>query len=272
MSKSEKALPSVYSQLGFPLKMSVFICHSSDTDRLVKSLQKEIAYINNIPDNLVEWTIRDWHTLPHIQSHGDKDCQDVINEQLDSAAIIVFVVKERIGHYLLREWFYSLRCRDTKTIIFFIDNHSCNIPEVEYRIALMYPNHYLVPDNYKSSKELFLRLSEKLNALGRHKIVDVLESSKCQAVKDESIIYADQIDHILTQIFELGIRHIEGPFAESFERITGRMSPKQIDNYNLPALEVNKIEPKGIQEILLMRQKSMCRTSKDHDIDHEPVK
>lgn len=272
MSKSEKILPSVYTLLGFPLKMSVFICHSSDTDRLVKSLQNEITNLNNIPDNLVEWTIRDWHTLPHIQSSGDKDCQDVINEQLDNASIIVFVVKERIGHYLLREWFYSLRYMDTKTVIFFKDDYTCHIPEVEYRIALMHPDHYLVPNNYKSSKNLILSLFKILTALALHKTVDILESSKCQVVKDKLHIYTDQIDHILTQISELGVRSIEGPLAERFDRIAGRFSPKQIENYNLHPMDVTKVGLNRIQEILPIRQKSIDITPNVQNANLKSVK
>lgn len=272
MNKSEKILPSLYTLLGFPLKMSVFVCHSSDTDRLVNSLQKEITNQNNNPDNLVEWTIRDWHTIPHIQSNRNKDCQDVINEQLDNASIIVFVLKERIGHYLLREWFYSLRNLDMKSVIFFKNERTCHSPEVEYRIALMHPDHYLVPNKYKSVKDLTRSLSNKLEAFARTKIVDILKSSNGQDINEKIDFYTDQLEHLLTQVSKLGIKSIEGPFAERFERITRRYSSIHTENVQLPTIEAKIAKLNRSKDILPIRKASISIVKSVQTADKKTVK
>lgn len=145
----------VNAAITFPRDISVFICHSGDTDDIVAKIQSKLAALNNACNPLIIWSVRDWHTMEHLQLPNCGDCQSEINKEIARADYVVFIVKEKIGHYMLREWFYCMERHRKKKVLLFLKNDVMNDKCKSNRITdLLNPYAYIKPDGYSKVADI----------------------------------------------------------------------------------------------------------------------
>lgn len=156
----------ISSAITFPKHISAFICHSGDTDEIVANIQSKFASINNTCNPLIVWSIRDWHTMEHLQMPNCGDCQKEINKEINRADYIIFIVGKRTGHYMLREWFYCMERITKKKVFLFLkkdvmeDEHHSNLIK-----DVMHPFAYLKPEYYSNTSDIISILQESIPSI-----------------------------------------------------------------------------------------------------------
>jgi len=239
MSSTKKNYVQLDTLLSLPKNVSIFICHSGDTDNVVKSIQRNLGDSVNCPNNILRWSIIDWHKIGHLQKSNCGDCQDLINREIDKADYVIFIIKEKLGHYTLREWFYCLERLNKKRVYLFIDKKTTSDALKYKRIEdILFPAGYIVADSYKNARDIVAFIE---NEIGKSKIKSVFENIREITSKislDELKIYDDKINYFLQFMPSLGITRCDGILSPRLERIADKYyKSKQIHNLS----EVSKI-------------------------------
>lgn len=145
----------INSAITFPRNLSVFICHSGDTDDIVSKIQSKLSALNNTCNPLIIWSVRDWHTMEHLQVPNCGDCQSEINKEIAKADYVIFIVNERIGHYMLREWFYCMERQRRKKVFLFLKKDVMKDKIKSKHIHdLLNPYAYVKPEVYSKISDI----------------------------------------------------------------------------------------------------------------------
>lgn len=248
----------------------IFVCHAGDTDSIVADLQKVIGDRNNNPTVYVRWSVLDWRRIPHLQKEGCKDCQDMINKYIDKCEHILFVIKDRVGHYTMREWFYSIqqmRKKSPKQVYVFVNRDSKNDPWTGKIIDEVFiRGGYALHKEYGSFEELIALFDKVLEAPIVHDALNWIREA--QAVLSDSEIkpYKERIDRLYSLLDSDKTHKISTYLPERLLRKNNPISSVELSCQSKDIMtSISYIETRRVEMPIASRVK-LAKDSSNHGI------